>query len=487
MTQGRFRALLMSILLLGLALAPGCDRPDATRAAATDVEGDGSDGVQEIGPPSGGPAGRLNLLLIAVDTLRADHLGAHGYERPTSPHIDRFFGEAIVFDDAHSTSSWTFPAFASLMTSTHSSTNRCWQFESQLDPSFTTLAEVLRDAGYHTAAITSHTFLGTSYGLGQGFEDYDESLIRAFSRSHFAISSPRVTKRALAFLNRQANMKERRPWFLWVHYFDPHHVYNEHPGVTEEFGREAVDLYDGEIAFTDAHIGRLLDRLSNTALIDDTVVVILADHGEEFGDHGRTYHGQTLFREVERVPLAIRVPGLTPRRVTDTVSLVDFMPTVLDLLQIEAPKTPMAGRSLLGLMRGETMASSGALLESRLRLGRGRKLEAYVTSRWKLIIEMPRRAMQKPNDERPAETKVMLFDRVLDPGETRDVAAQHGDVVAKLMRRLDGSLASARNDASFFVAAPAQDLSEETIDALRALGYVGDPTEHDAKDGSPDE
>jgi arylsulfatase A-like enzyme len=487
MTQSRFGALLMSILLLGLALAPGCDRPGATRAAAADVEGDGADGVQEIGPASGGQAGRLNLLLIAVDTLRADHLGAYGYERPTSPRIDRFFGGAIVFDDAHATSSWTLPSFASLMTSTHSATHKCWQFESQLDPSFTTLAEVLRDAGYHTAAMTSHIFFRTSYGLGQGFDDYDESLNLGFHQSHRAISSPPVTERALAFLDRQANMEERRTWFLWVHYFDPHIGYNEHPGVTEEFGRETVDRYDGEIAFTDAHIGRLLDRLSDTALIDDTVVVILADHGEEFGEHGGKYHGLTLFREVERVPLAIRVPGLLPRRVTDTVSLVDFMPTVLDLLQIEAPETPMAGRSLLGLMRGVTMASSGAVLESRLYLRKGANLQAYVTSRWKLIVEMPKRATRMPHGESPPGTKVMLFDRVQDPGETRDVAAQHGDVVAELMRHLDDSLTSAQNDASFFVAAPAQDLSEESIDALRALGYVGDEAGHDAKDDSPDE
>jgi hypothetical protein len=245
MLQSRFGALMISLLLLGLALAPACDRPSATRPAATDFEGGDTDSVQEDGPPDGGPLARDNLLLLAVDTLRADHLGAYGYQRPTSPHIDRFFAEAIVFDDAHSTSSWTLPAFASLMTSTHSSTHGCWQFRSQLDPSFTTLAEVLRNSGYHTAAVTSHTFLRKSYGLGQGFEDYDESLIVRLRQSHRAISSPMVTERALVFLDRQANMEERRPWFLWVHYFDPHHVYNEHPGVTEEFGGEPVDLYDG--------------------------------------------------------------------------------------------------------------------------------------------------------------------------------------------------------------------------------------------------
>jgi choline-sulfatase len=487
MPRSRFRALLLSILLLGLLLAPGCDRPGATRAAATDVEGDGADGVPEIDPASGAPAGRLNLLLIAVDTLRADHLGAYGYERPTSPGIDRFFGDAIVFEDAHSTSSWTLPAFASLLTSTHSSTHGCWQFRSRLATSFTTLAEVLHGAGYHTAAVTSHIFLRENYGLAQGFESYDTSPIPKYRQIHSAISSPLVSERALTFLDRQADMEERRPWFLWLHYFDPHHAYNEHPGVTGKFGRDPVDRYDGEIAFTDAHLGRVLDRLSDTGLFDETVIAILADHGEEFGDHGGRYHGVSLFNEVERVPLAIRVPGLLPRRVTATVSVVDFMPTVLDLLRIETPKVPMAGRSLLGLMQGTTMASGEELLESRLDLRKDADLEAYVTSRWKLIVEMPKHATRRPNGERPAETKVMLFDRVLDPAEARDIAAQHGEVVAELMRRLDGSLASARDDASFFVAAPAQDLSEEAIDELRALGYVGDQMGRDAEDDSPDE
>jgi hypothetical protein len=138
-------------------------------------------------------------------------------------------------------------------------------------------------------------------------------------------------------------------------------------------------------------------------------------------------------------------------------------------------------------MRGAVMASSGALLESRLYLRKDANLEAYVTSRWKLIVETPKRATRTPNGERPAGTKFMLFDRVLDPAEKQDIAEQHGDVVADLMRRLDGSLASAQNDASFFVAAPDQDLTEEEIDELRALGYLDDEAEHDAKDDSPDE
>ena len=163
-------------------------------------------GFKKTGPPSDGPAGRLNLLLIAVDTLSADHLGAYGYERPTSPRIDRFFGEAIVFDDAHTTSSWTLPSSASLMTSTHSSTHKCWQFDSQLDPSFTTLAEVLHDAGYHTAAVTSHSFLRKNYGLAQGFEDYGESLIFGLKQNHRAISSPRSPN------GRSRSSTVRRTW-----------------------------------------------------------------------------------------------------------------------------------------------------------------------------------------------------------------------------------------------------------------------------------
>ena len=161
---------------------------------------------------AGCAAERPNLLLIAVDTLRADHLGAYGYERPTSPSIDAFFDSSVVFDDVTSSAPWTLPSFATMMTSLHPSAHRAWNFQSKLDDSYTTLAEILRDAGFDTGAIVSHVFLGERFGLHQGFEDYDQSLVFRLGASHRAISSPAITEKAEAWLRDKASGGERDPW-----------------------------------------------------------------------------------------------------------------------------------------------------------------------------------------------------------------------------------------------------------------------------------
>ena len=372
-----------------------------------------------------------NLLVIAVDTLRADRLGTYGYSRPTSAGIDELFESAVVFEDAHSTAPWTLPSFASLMTSTHVSTHRCWQRASKLDESFTTLAEVMASQGFHTRSIVSHTFLGTPYGLAQGFVEHDESLVYDDRTSSHAISSPPVTQKAIAFLEQTAGRADADPWFLWVHYFDPHIAYQAHRGVSERFGtREDPDLYDGEIAFTDHHIARLLRKLEQLGFADDTVVAFVSDHGEEFFEHGRKGHGKTLFQEVLRIPFAIRVPGIEPRRVQDTVSVVDFMPTMLELFELPPPPTPLAGNSLLGLMRGQHRAERDVLMQAHPVLRQAR-LDAFIHGRWKLIREVPDEGKSR------STYSLLLFDHDADPGETRDLAAQHPEIVPR-PRAADG-------------------------------------------------
>lgn len=413
------------------------------------------------------PPKQPNLLLIAVDTLRADHLGTYGHRRPTSPEIDAFFDSAVTFEEAHSSSSWTLPAFASLMTSLYSSTHGCTNTRTPLDDSFETLAERLSDEGFHTAGIVSHTFLGSRYGLHQGFEDYDESLVMEQTRdSHQAITSPRVTEKALKALDRVADGD--KPWFVWVHYFDPHRKYLFHEGVSDPFvgpDRKDIDLYDGEIAFTDAHIGQLLRRLEQLGLADDTVVAFVSDHGEAFKEHGWIGHGKTLYRLVERVPFALRVPGVAPRRVSDPVSVVDFMPTVLELLDVQRPSTPMVGRSLVATMSGASPPERGLLMELRNRL-RKVDVDAFLLDRWKLILEYP-----APYDGDPI---AMLFDWAADPREAHDLSSKHPEVVEDLTRRLQQTARIGRQLAKSFTASGELELSPEEIERLRQLGYVGD-------------
>lgn len=435
-----------TILLLSLVVLPSCGDP---------------------------PAAPRNLLLVTVDTLRADHLGGYGYRRATSPELDRLFAESVVFDDAHSSSSWTLPAFASLFTSLHSSTHGCFDYRSALDPSFTTLAETLAGHGYRTAGVVSHVFLRQKHGLPQGFTEFDASLVETVREAHNTISSPYVTDRAIEHLDGFAADPDGAPWFLWLHYFDPHAAYQKHEGTSDRFGDRPVDRYDGEIAFTDRHVGRVIRRLRELDLHDDTIVSVISDHGEEFDDHGRQGHGKSLFREVVRVPFSIRVPGIPPRRVSQTVHMVDFAPTFLAMVGLSWPADePRHGRSLLAAMRGERLPQRGALSELRLSLRKDATLASLVLGRWKLIVEYGR----APSSEKHH----MLFDRRADPGEMRNLVDTRPDVVTRMEERLDAAVRAAekdrrRRESGETSLAPLAPLEDSDLENLERLGYLSGP------------
>ena len=410
--------------------------------------------------PPAGERGARNLLLVTVDTLRADRLGAYGYGRPTSPQLDRFAERAVVFDAAYSSSSWTLPGIASLMTGLYSSTHGCWTGRSSLAPALPTLAERLAAAGADTGAIVSHVFLDRRYGLHQGFAEYDDELVAGTaSESHLAVSSARLTDKALAWLERRAGEGER-PWFLWVHYFDPHFVYTAHAGVSEAFGTgDDGDLYDGEIAFTDRHVGFLLDGLDELGLGEDTLVIVTADHGEEFGDHGGSKHRTTLYREVQRVPLLIRAPDCAPGRRADVVSLVDLAPTALELLGAD-PLEPAAGRSLVPLLRGEPVAPRPVLGELGWNVV---TVESLVSGHWKLVIDR--------DEEREP---VQLFDLSSDPGEQRNLAGAEPARVEELRALLRDEVARGLRWGNEYGPAGELELSASDLERLRGLGYVED-------------
>jgi choline-sulfatase len=415
-------------------------------------------------------AAPMNLLLIAVDTLRADHLGTYGFQRTTSYNIDRFFDQSLVFTEANATAPWTLPSFASMMTSQHSSTHGCWRFSDSLDDSFPTLAEQLEAAGYHTGAVVGHIFLGEKFGLAQGFQHYDQDLVtETLGQSHQAITSHTITDKAIAFLDQHAAERPRQPWFLWAHYFDPHIQYQHHEGITEIFGDHRRARYNGEIAYADHHIGRLLTYISQSGLGENTVVVFVSDHGEEFLDHDDRLHGKTLFREVIRVPLAIKVPGVEPRRVDQPMSVVDLMPTLLDVLSVSPPTTPMAGRSLRPLFRGVGVKRADVLMESGLSRKKDRVLEGVIRGDWKLIIEKPRPGSEA---EASAGESVRLYRWTTDPREKHDVADEHPEVVAALRGRITNGVTKAIERRVHFSLGDTVRHSKEEIEQLRALGYV---------------
>lgn len=345
-----------------------------------------------------------HVVLITVDALRADHLGLYGYARATSPELDAFARSAAVFERAYSQEAKTKGSIPSLLTGRFPSSIR-WGGRRYvpLHPSETTFVEGLLSAGYHTAGFVTHSYFLPQQGMARGFAHYDTSLVStqpevAFGRP----SSAALTERVLAHLRR---VPADRPFFVWAHYFDPHERYLKHEGFSR-FGERAIDRYDGEIAYTDHHVGRLLRALRAHPEADNIVVVLTADHGEAFGEHGARFHGRTLYEEEIRVPLLVSGPGIRAGRVRTPVALVDVAPTLLSLVGLPASHEHQ-GRSLAPALRGEALPVvpifSEILPEDRI----GPR-SAIVLGDHKLIFDERRNAL-------------LLFDLAVDPGERQSL------------------------------------------------------------------
>jgi arylsulfatase A-like enzyme len=434
------------------------------------------------------------VVLVSIDTLRADHLSSWGYARPTSPQIDRLAAQGVRFARAEAPASWTLPSHVSLFTSQLPSTHGVRDDRVSLPPQATTLAELLSAAGYTTAGFVSWIYVGAAYGLGQGFDVYRELVERARlepASGGGAAPAGQVVDAALAWLA----AGPKRPFFLFVHLFDPHLDYAPPPPYDTLFGGDPaaadgsyaflsrfipylgrpvpplseaareriVALYDGEIRYADEQIGRLLRALEERG--DDCLVILLSDHGEELGEHGSLEgHGWTLFGEVLRVPLVVRLPGgeAAGRVVDAPVTLLDVAPTVLDVLGLPAPAS-FQGRSLLGLARGGP-APGGRLLVAQTDRS-GARLRSVRGERWKRIEVRDAGAATLGL---PVREGALLFDLESDPGEQRDRSAEEPAVA----RYLSAALAAAESGAPEAHAPVPVELSPEERARLRALGYA---------------
>ena len=406
---------------------------------------------QQVEPP------RPNVLIVSIDTLRADHLGCYGYGRPTSPNIDAFAARSAVFEHAESASSWTLPSMTSLMTGLSMSAHNCDHLGSRLDPSYTTLAELLRDAGYDTQLVASHLFLGAPYGLQQGFTHVDTSVVQEEND----ITSQDVSALGLAWLHEKSAVKDGVPWMLWLHFFDPHAPYLAHKGVSEAFGTDDdLDLYDGEIAYTDRYVGELLQELARSPLAQNTIVVLVADHGEEFGEHGNFGHGYALYEECVRVPLILHVPGVEPRRVVDVVPSIDLMPTLLDLCRVPL-RHEIEGQSVVPLLHAQAIPEQVAISE--VRWMSGQNLRATRTGCWKWIEGLLRGVRV---DE--------LHDLCADPLESQAAVAQQPVRAAALAERGAGRVRDARRIAGEHHQIGESQASPSEQRGMENTGYAGE-------------
>jgi arylsulfatase A-like enzyme len=281
----------------------------------------------------------LNLLLITVDTLVPAHLGYNGYSRSTSPAVDRLAKEGLVFDESYSVSGWTLPSVATILTGMypldHGATDLHWS----LDDDMETLASILKGLDYDTRGYVSHVMLKPAYGFAKGFKSYDYSVLN-YGHPHDVSTSEQLTDLAIKGLR---EIKE--PFFVWVHYFDPHFRYLAHDKWAG-FGQSDVDRYDQEIAYTDYHISRLLTYMKRKRYYDKTIIIFTADHGEEFEEHGGKFH-YTLYEEVMKVPLIVKAPSIEPGVNHTVVEQIDLLPTVLSMLNVKYDGKAYPGRNVL--------------------------------------------------------------------------------------------------------------------------------------------
>ncbi|HUQ05200.1 MAG TPA: sulfatase [Kofleriaceae bacterium] len=355
-----------------------------------------------------------NVILVTIDTLRADHVGAYGYKRPTTPVLDAIAAEGAVFEAAWAHAPSTRYSMPALLTGRlpldvfYDTSHPSWP---GLLEKATTLAEVLKPRGFVTGAITNYWYFERSRRMNQGFDSYDNENARLHQGSDPAhtkgTSSAQQTDKALAFVASHAAQR----FFLWVHYYDPHHEYEAHPGV-QSFGTAPVDLYDQEIRFTDQQLGRLVDDLRVRGLWQKTVVVVTGDHGEGFGEHGILLHGYDLYAAQTKVPLVVRVPGLAPRRVKTAAGHVDVMPTLANLAGAPA-STEMMGRSLLPWLAGGPDDLERPVFQQLSYEGNHEKRGA-ATARCHVLYNIS------------PHTSWELYDVSRDPGETRDLSGAPG-------------------------------------------------------------
>ena len=367
------------------------------------------------------PRSKPHLLLITLDTTRADRLGCYGYQGARTPVLDALAASGALCERAYTVAPLTLPAHASLFTGLYPAENGVRaNGRGRLDDAIPTLAEVLRRQGYDTAAFVGSFVLNGKFGLNRGFNMYDDDFASdnpTTDALHYERNGESVVDAALAwFRNRRS-----RPLFCWVHLFDPHAPYLAH---TDLFGNAFVERpYDGEIAYVDQQVGRLLEFLKARGLDSQTLVVVVGDHGEGLGEHFERTHGMTLYNATLHVPLIFRHPiQLAPgRRLSTNVSMVDVSPTILDLLGLADPRKT-TGKSIKPALLGSPMPPSSCY---------GATDEAFLINGWS-----PLRSLTQGHWKYIRTTRVELYDLATDPHEQHNLAQADPEKLHEMESRL---------------------------------------------------
>jgi choline-sulfatase len=413
--------------------------------------------MRPLRPNIANEAQRPNVLLITVDTLRWDHVGAYGAAGVATPALDGLAARGVRFETAIMHVPLTAPSHASILTGLIPVRHGVRDNGAFVLPaSLPTLATLFRDAGYATAGFISGFPLDRRFGFAKGFDAYDDRLPRGRAARGAGATERRAddtTARAIAWLDGHASPRDRtpnrRPWFVWVHYFDPHAAYEPPAEYLQRFPDRP---YDGEIAFVDAQIARLLGHIGERARLDQTITLVTADHGESLGEHGEETHGVFIYDSTLRVPWIVAGPGVPSGRVTPVLARgIDVLPTLLDLAGVATP-AGVDGRSLRAAVDGRPMQDEPAYIESLLasRNFGWAALSGVRDTQWKYI--------DAPSRE--------LYDLTRDREESINRFAEQAQRASEMAREL----AAARERSAPAADAP---VAAETRARLRALGYIG--------------
>jgi len=440
-----------------------------------------------------------NILLVSIDTLRADHLGCYGYPRETSPNMDKLAHDAVVFKNTYSTTSWTLPSHVALFTSLNTPKHKVINMLHKLDDSLPTTADILRNNSYFCAAFTGGGFLRSGYGFAKGFDSFFQ-IMKRNNRSARIDEAESLSRRTTAWLDKNHDKK----FFLFLHTYQPHMPYENksetgkifleknsrwekvrekdlltkskyQTRLSDKDRNNVIALYDGEIRYTDEYFVKpLLEKLRELSIYDNTLIIITSDHGEEFYDHKNWLHGSTLYNELIKIPLIIKFPDSLYKStvVENTARIIDITPTVLEEAKVDQSSFDFDGKSLLPILQGNEKEDRVYYADLIFRRIKDQSPKMFATNKNGLKIIQSNKMKSSYTKNMTSDLlgkNIELYDIKKDPDEQKNIAGRdnYKKICLELIERIKKYYQKGTGPEAKSIK-----MDEELSEALKALGYI---------------